>query len=264
MKRRDFVKASIGFSTTLLISRKVSETIAGVLAVNDESNKFSAYKPGETISPDAFVIAQDLNQHLVLSLCRNSGAVVNMLYIFGGGAIDNKDKLGGIWCSDSFEDLQIVRYINTKYEVEPVKIIPVACAPVYSSQYYGLEKSVFLDEPDSSDKYKDAVQKFIKSTNESVEAGYIPIQPYFDLRLRLLFNRDEDLKPGEGYGEIYPWQGKFRADEETQKYGVPTIWFLNSEGVVLEPPLRGNFYNSDPYEINYTIVDVDKILGKYL
>ncbi len=262
MKRRDFLKTSAGLSSALLLRPSLEPLFAAT--GGSDSGEVKAYQPGESISPAAFVLDKEMNQHTVLSLCQeNTEAMVNVLYIFGGGAM-GKDKLGSIWCQDSFEDLQILRFIHMKYEDAPVQLIPVACAPVYSTQYYGHEKGIFLNEPDDSEKFKAAVEKFIESTQKSVDDGFIPVQPYLDVRLRLMFNRDEDLKPGAGYGKIYPWQGRFRADDETQKYGVPTIWLLNPDGMVLEKPFHGNYYRSDPWEINYTIVDVDQALQKYI
>ncbi|MFQ5676599.1 MAG: hypothetical protein ACE5G1_11925, partial [bacterium] len=81
-------------------------------------------------------------------------------------------------------------------------------------------------------------------------------------RFRLLFNRRDDLQPGAGYGEVYDWQGKFRAPDETQKYGTPTIWLLDSKGTVLQQPFHGNIYQDQ--ELNYTVLEVDKAIQKHL
>ncbi len=229
------------------------------------ADKTHAYKAGDRISGEAFVVDSELHRQTLMHLIEeNAAAVVNVLYVFGGGALEKEDRLGGIWCPDSFEDLQILRFIHQKYEFAEVQVIPVACAPVYSSHYYGLDERVFLDETDDSEKFQAAARKFVESTNKAFADGYIPIQPFFDLRHRLLFNPSEEWAPGEGYGPVAKWQGKFRADGETQKYGVPTIWLLDSEGSVLEGPFSGNIYHSEPYEINYTITDIDAAIQKYL
>ncbi|MFQ5652543.1 MAG: hypothetical protein ACE5IY_21635 [bacterium] len=263
MNRRHFLQAGLGLSSAVFLDALPTRLFSA--AAERDAKKPTAYKPGDTISPDAFVVDRALNRKTIWSLCHdNDEAAVNMLYIFGGGALGRDDKLGGLWCGDSFEDLQIMRFVKDKYEFSGLQIIPVACAPVYSSQYYGLDERVFLDQPDDSDKFQRAARRFIESTEKLVEAGFIPVSPYYDLRLRLLFNTDEELKPGAGYGEIYAWQSKFRADDETQKYGVPTLWLLDSKGVILEKPFHGNVYHSDPFEINYTVVDVDRALQKYL
>lgn len=261
MKRRNFLKTGIALGSTALLSR-LPENI--LLAANEDS-EVASYQPGEKVSAEAFVLDRDLNSHPLLTLCQQtSTAPLVVLYIFGGGAAERKAERGGLWCTDSFEDLYILRYLHRKYSDYDMAFIPVACAPVYTSQYYGYPKGVFLDESDDSDAFRENVHKFIESTEQTVKDGFIPVDTYFDLRLRLLFNRRPDLQPGEEYGEIYSWQGKFRAPGETQKYGVPTIWLLDTEGTVLEEPFHGNYYHSDPYHINYTVNDVDEAVQKYL
>jgi len=263
MNRRDFVKMGAAFGTVSLLRKQVPMGLASPAEPGWPDN--ITYKVGERIAPEAFVVdAEQRRQAIMDVILGNTTAVVNVLYIFGGGSLANKERLGGIWCPDSFEDLQILRYLQRKYEFAEVQIIPVACAPVYSSEYYGLEKRIFLDEPDDSEEFQAAAAQFIESTKNAVDAGYIPLPPYFDLRFRLLFNPSEKWAPAAGYGEIADWQGRFRAEDETQKYGVPTIWMLDSEGVVLERPFHGNVYHSEPYEINYTVIDIDRAVQKHL
>ncbi len=263
MNRRGFLKvgAALGSYTMLSVRPLTLFSAAG----DERTAGRKAYRPGEAISPEAFVLDQKMEHHKLRELCAaGDDVMVNVLYIFGGGAMGRENKLGGIWCKDSFEDLQIMRFIHTKYEEMPVQIIPVACAPVYSTRFYGFEARVFLDEPDDSEKFQAAAKAFIDSTQASFEAGFIPVRPYFDVRNRLMLNARADLRPGAGYGKIYDWQGRFRADDETQKYGVPSIWMLDAKGVVLDGPFHGNYYHSDPYEIKYTLVDIDKAIEKRL
>ena len=263
MNRRNFVKIGAAFGAVSLLQKHVQVGRAGPKEAETVGN--ITYKIGERIATEAFVVDGNLRRRHVMDLVQqNTTAVVNVLYIFGGGALENEDRLGGIWCPDSFEDLQILRYVHRKYEFSEVQIIPVACAPVYSSEYYGLERRVFLDEPDESEKFQAAVESFVKSTGKAVDGGYIPLRPYLDLRFRLLFNSSKAWAPAKGYGEIADWQGRFRAEGETQRYGVPTIWMLDSEGVVLEGPFHGNVYHSEPYEINYTVLDIDQAIQKHL
>lgn len=260
MKTRIFLKVALVAGLALALQSQAGFTGRQAL---DESAK--SYRMGSKISAEAFVVDQTQTRHTLLSIIKaNANAKLNVLFIFGGGAMDRKDKLGGIWCPDSFEDLQILRFIDTKYEQESVQIIPVACAPVYSTQYYGFAERVLLDEPDDSDIFQEVAKKFIASTQEAFIAGYIPVQPYFDLRHRLLMNHDEEYKPGQGYGKVFDWQGCFRAAHETQKYGVPSIWLLDSDGVVLAGPFHGNQYQSEPYQIKYTILDIDRAIAEHL
>lgn len=261
MKRREFLRTSAGFGAAAVFAPGIPTSWSAPIA---DSEKPMQFEIGEKIASEAFILDEVMSRKTILTLCEEKfDTLVNMLYIFGGGALDREDK-PGIWCPDSFDDLHILRFVHEKYEFAGVNIIPVACAPVYSSQYYGLEEGVFLNEPDDSEKFQEAAKKFIDSTQEAADRGVIPVQPYFDLRLRLVLNREEDLLPGPGYGEIYAWQSKFRADDEPQKYGVPTIWLMDPHGVVLEKPFHSNIYHTDPFQINYTIVDVDKALSKYI
>ncbi len=185
-----------------------------------------------------------------------------MLYIYGGGAHRNRHRLGGIWCRDSFEDFYVLRYLHQKYDNSAVQIIPVAVPPVYASEFYGFERRVFLDEPADSEQFKESAVAFIESTEQAVVNEFIPVTTYYDIRNRLLFNQRNDLRPGEGYGKIYSWQGKFRSDQETQKYGTPTVWMLSPEGVVLEPPFWGNIYHGNPH-VRYTIPDIEQAIQKH-
>ena len=261
MKRRHFLKAGIGFGTSAILLAHKSSVLAA-LPNNIEEEKSFSYRIGDKISSEVFISDVEKNHHSLISICGESFPTLNVLYIFGGGALGREDKTGGIWCPDSFEDLYIMRYLKAKYEVEPVQIIPVACPPIYSTQYYGYDEGLLLSESDDSEKVVEAMAKFIQSTMDAFEAGIIPIKPYFDLRFRLMFNRE--YEPGEGYGEVFPWQGKFRSGIESQKYGVPTIWFLDAEGKILDGPFSGNIYHSDPYQINYTVKDIDEAILKYL
>ncbi|RMF57625.1 MAG: hypothetical protein D6743_18740 [Calditrichaeota bacterium] len=261
MNRRKFLQAGLALGSTAFLNAVPLSTFS---TPGGERRDGGSYKPGEKISQEAFVSDKQLNHHKIVDLCQaDPEAALNLLYIYGGGALSNSERLGGIWCPDSFEDLYVVRFVHLKYPSE-VQIIPVACPPVYSSQYYGLEERVFLDEPADSEKFKKAVQRFIASTEKVVSGRLLPVETYYDFRFRLLFNRREDLLPDKNYGTIYPWQGKFRAEDETQKYGTPTIWLLDRDGVVLTEPFHGNFYHSDPFELSYSAVDVDQAIQQFL
>jgi len=261
MDRRQFLKSGVGLSAALLTNR-----IPLIHAAEQESNSTPCtYSIGQQIASDAFVVDKDLKTHTLLELCQKIADIrVNVLYIYGGGAHTREDRLGGIWCADSFEDFHILRYIYQKFDDSQVQIIPVACPPVYSSQHYGFAARVFLDEVDDSPKFNESVKQFMESTEKAITAKYIPLETYYDLRFRLLFNRREDLKPGAGYGAIYSWQGCLRASGETQKYGTPTIWLLDAKGVVLHEPFWGNIYHADPFDIRYTILDLDKAIQRQL
>lgn len=261
MKRRLFLKAGIGLGVTVAAGGIPGDILSG----SEKAEGSSSYETGDQVAKEAFVHDRDLKKHHLVDLCSQIPRVkVNFLYIYGGGANRHRDRLGGLWCPDSFEDLHTLRFIDQKYDDSQVRILPVACAPVYSSQYYSFERRVFLDEPDKSDKFRESARVFVESTEEVIDNDFIPVPTYYDFRHRLLFNRREDLQPGDGYGKVFEWQGKFRGRGDTQKYGTPTVWLLDSNGKVLEEPFWGNYYHSEPFQIGYTIVDLDQAIQRHL
>ncbi|MFQ5823929.1 MAG: hypothetical protein ACE5JB_07735 [bacterium] len=261
MKRRNFLKTSLSMGSLILLNKKPFINIS-----LPQNNKYhnSEYTPGGQISSKAFVLDKDLNKHNLIDLCKALDSKVIFLYIYGGAVVNDSRRLGNIWCPDSFEDMHIIRFVHSKYKEAEVKLIPVACPPIYSSQNYGFEKRVFLDHSESSKKFTESSKAFIEKTEDITHSGLIPIDTYYDLRFRLLFNRRKNLQPGKDYGNIFEWQGQFRGPGDNQKYGTPTLWLLNSKGTILEKPFWGNIYHSEPYRIRYTILDVDKAIQRYL
>lgn len=220
------------------------------------------YSRGDSISPEAFVLDSEQRRHTLVSLLLgNQDTRVNLLFIFGGGDMGG-GRPGGIWCGDSFNDMHILRTLAGRYRKGPVGIIPVACAPVYSTQFLDFPKRVFLDYPEESAEFQEAAKAFIDSTQAAVEAGIIPMQPWYDLRLRTMMSRAPEQMPSGNTGNTYSWQGSFRAADETQNYGVTNFWVLSPDGVVLTDPFRGNIYHphSGPVQINYTLSDIESAI----
>ncbi|HEX9655018.1 MAG TPA: hypothetical protein VGA99_15020 [bacterium] len=264
MKRRKFLKSGLGVGAAYMMSTVPSNPFA-ISKPEEENSLEGSLSPGEVVPFEAFVLDKSLQPHSVIELCAlEPKAKVILLCIYGGRVPKQDDRLGGIWCPDSFEDLHIVRYLHLKYQPEQIRIAPIACPPVYSSHYYGFEQRVFLDEPDDSKKFQDSVAAFMDNTEKLFVDGYLPVPSYYDVRHRLLFNRREDLQPGAGYGVIHAWQGRFRGNGDTQRYGTPTIWLLDATGRVLNEPFWGNFYHSDPFQVRYTISDVDRAIEQNL
>ncbi|MFQ5707341.1 MAG: hypothetical protein ACE5HO_07820 [bacterium] len=262
MKRREFLKTGASLSSFMLVSANPLRVLS---KFGEDDANHAEFAVGDQIPPEVFVQDKSLQRLSLQDICQaKADASVILLFIYGGGFVHKPERIGGIWCVDSFEDLYIIRYIKNKYAQDPVDFIPVACPPLYSSHYYGLKKRIFLDEPEESQEFQDSADAFVQKTEEVITNKFLPMPTYYDLRFRLLFNRSEEWRPGEGYGEIYDWQGKFRANEETQKYGTPTLWLINSEGVILEKPFWGNLYHSEPFEIRYTVKDVDKAVARNL
>ena len=96
--------------------------------------------------------------------------------------------------------------------------------------------------------------------------GSIPFDPvFYDPRFRLLDNPNEHEHVA-AFGDVEPWQGRFKWHEDEQTYGTPTTWLLSPKLEVLREPFYGNVYEAVPVSINYTVRDViaalDELLAK--
>jgi len=223
------------------------------------------YVKGSVIGEAVFVTDKDGSSVSMRKLLAEQSGKVNVVFIFGGGDLGSGSP-GHLWCPDSFEDTHILRTLVGKYEGKPVNFIAVASAPVYHSQTLGQPARVFLDAADDSAEFKKAKDAFITSTLAAQKDGILPIQPYFDLRLRLMLNPSPRMQPGTGFGDRADWQGAFRDEKETQFYGVPGFWLVSDNGEILAPPFRGNVYHPHGAEvhINYTLSDVDAAIQTLL
>lgn len=220
---------------------------------------------GSVIAREVFVSDLQGSQVSLRGLLESQPGSINVVFIFGGGDMGSKMP-GRLWCQDSFEDTHILRTLVGKYQGKPVGFVAIASAPVYHSGALGAKNRVFLDAAESSDEFREARAAFIASTQAAKDAGILPIQPHFDLRLRLMLNPGGRIQPGAGYGEKQPWFGAFRAAGETQFYGVPSFWLVADDGTVLAAPFRGNVYHPHGTElhISYTFADVDAKLAELL
>jgi hypothetical protein len=220
---------------------------------------------GSVVPREVYVDDRQGGQVGLRDLLEAQPGEVNVVFIFGGGDMGS-GMPGHLWCADSFEDSHILRTLVGKYQGKPVGFVAIASAPVYHSGALGAKNRVFLDATEDSDDFRQAREKFIASTQASMEAGILPIQPHFDLRLRLMLNSGGRTQPGAGYGERQPWFGAFRAAQETQFYGVPSYWLIADDGTVLTEPFRGNVYHPHGGEvrIRYTLADVDAALERLL
>ena len=253
MNRREFNRTALQ-GVALLLAGVVDAAQAD--ASSDKNNNFH-YRKGSIISEQVVILdAQGLPHHL-RDLLRVPGKKLNILFVFGGGAMGSSRSTGGIWCPDSFEDLHIYRTLLDNYG-DRVGFIAVACPPVFHSKSMGFVDRVFLDYPPEAVNFKAALAAFISSTLTAVETGIIPHQPYFDPRFRMLMSPQEQESLPVAYGSIPSWQGAFRAADETQSYGVPNFWMLGAQGEVLVEPFRGNVYHphGGTLKINYSLSDI--------
>jgi len=220
---------------------------------------------GSVIPADVFVSDQRGSQASLRSLLEAQPGNINVVFIFGGGDMGS-NMPGRLWCQDSFEDTHILRTLVGKYAGKPVGFVAIASAPVYHSGALGAKNRVFLDAADDSADFRAASASFIASTQAAKDAGILPIQPWYDLRLRLMLNTGGKVQPGAGYGAIQSWFGAFRGASETQFYGVPSFWLVADDGTVLAEPFRGNVYHphGSAMRISYTLADVDSRLASVL
>jgi hypothetical protein len=159
-----------------------------------------------------------------------------------------------LWCSDSFEDLHILRSLHSDYG-DRIGIIPIAIPPAHHTKLLGLTEGIFL-LPNWDDRgFVSATQAFVESTLSAQEAGTIPVPTYFDLE----FNLIASPQVLDARKKSLPWHGVFRSDGETQQYGVPSLWLVDENGVLLHAPFRGNVYHDhgDGISIEYTLEDVE-------
>lgn len=223
------------------------------------------FAQGSVIPREVTVSDQQGDQVSLRDLLEAQPGEVNLVFIFGGGDM-GAGQPGHLWCQDSFEDTHILRTLVGKYKGKSVGFVAVASAPVYHSGALGAKNRVFLDAADDSVDFKQARAGFVASTQASKDDGILPIQPYYDVRLRLMLNPGGTMQPGAGYGEKQPWFGAFRAADEKQFYGVPSYWLIADDGTVLAAPFRGNVYHphGGTMRISYTLADVDAALAGLL
>ena len=209
-----------------------------------------SYLPGDSVDPETFFLDAGQNRVKLLEAIA-PGTKVAALVIFGGAYLSTTDKHGGIWCEDSLDEFANLKAASNSSKEKGVQFIAVACPPVYSDKY-GFERNVFLDQPDDSPRYRQAVRTFIEKTEALRKDRTIPFAVvYYDPRFRLLWNPAEHSGK-EGYGTVYPWQGNFKWHKDDQRYGTPCVWFLDPKGKVLREPLYGNNYSAVPPRILYT------------
>jgi len=246
------------FITSLILSLAFVCTVAA-------AEFDTEYAQGDAVDPGVFVTDMNGSQVNLASLFNGSESGINVLFILGGGDMGS-GLAGHLWCPDSFEDTHILRTLHGKYAGQGVNFIAVAAAPVYHTQMLGHKAGVFFTEAPESEEYLAAQQAFAQSTLASYESGILPVEPYLDTGFRLMFNRSPDLVPEKSYGEVFSWQGVFRDPGETQFYGVPSFWLLDSKGNILAEPFRGNIYHPHGADvaINYTFSDIDQVLSTLL
>lgn len=217
--------------------------------------KDTPYAIGSVINDRVTVYAADGTPQLLRSLLQAQAAPINVIFIFGGGGMGHERtrNTGGLWCADSFEDLYILRSLRAVYG-EQLGIFPIAIPAAHHMLRFGFDKDVFLHPDTDSSDYQNAVSAFINSTQAAVEAATIPVQPFYDTRYNLMISA-EDLS---NRNTDQAWHGAFRAVDERQTYGVPSLWLVSRDGRILHEPFRGNDYHAHGGKVvvKYTLSEV--------
>ena len=255
MNRRNFNLSALGAAALVALPR----------IVNSNSDNSFHYDMGSMLSNQIEIIDDQKQSHVLLDLVKMDSKKLSVVFVFGGGAMGSKHAKGGIWCPDSFEDLHILRSLVSSYE-DRVNFIPIACPPVFHTKQLGYAKRAFFDFSKQSNEYQTALDAFIKSTQDAVKLGIIPIQPYYDPQFRLLMGGDVKSSLKAVYGEVTSWQGAFRAEGELQSYGVPNFWLVGPQGEVIAKPFRGNVYHPHGGKIiiQYSLKDMMTVIESKL
>ena len=146
------------------------------------------YKVGDWIDKGLFVQGRQMRKIQLLDLIRTDTKVV-VLILLGGGMQESpqeKTTRGPLWCEDSFADLAIQRALMGYFKDRLVQFIPAVIPPVYHAEKYGWRDGYFIDTPENSERYLEAVQTFILVTEKAIENNILPFSTvYYDPNFRL-------------------------------------------------------------------------------
>lgn len=231
-----------------------------VVVRDREGERPSCYLPGERI--DAGVTVENAEgRKLKLGDLVSAADRAVLLCILSGAEAKDVAKRGGLWCEDSYSELQALRHLLLDYEPKGVRFIAVACPPVHHEERFGYAKGGFLEAGPEDPLYKRMRRRFVDATLALRDNDVLPFEDlYFDPRFRLLGSRT----PGAPI-----WQGRFKWHEDTQTYGTPTLWILSrnpdrGDLEVYGEPFHMNVYESEGRRIRYTVRDIKARLDRLL
>ncbi len=221
------------------------------------------HQPGQQRSYDVLdVVDRDVTvedeagrSYRVLDLPRAEDRVV-VLFFFGGGEHEGEARRGGLWCEDSQDEMALVHHLSVRFGGQGVAFIPIACPPVLHEKQFGYEEGGFSR---SAERFEAQRQRFVAATQRAIATGVIPFETvYYDPTFELLG------KVPSGASGNSPAAGRFRARDEWQKYGTPTIWILSRDGRVLLPPFHGNNYELAERKLRYGDREVSRAIERAL
>lgn len=195
-----------------------------------------AYRFGERIDPETFVEDAVGARHRLLDLPGDDDRVV-VVVIFGGAALVDAPPRAGLWCEDSLNEIGTYRHAIARFDERGAAFVAVACPPLHHEARFGFEVGAFRPGGSSA-----AREEFAAATEALVRNGLLPFPTlYFDFEYRWL--RDVAVDPPQPGDAAFV--GRFRADDEFQEYGTPSVWILSRDGVVLSRPFHGNNWEKD-------------------
>jgi hypothetical protein len=188
-----------------------------------------------------------------------------VLCLLGGAEATDRARRGGFWCEDTYAEMSMLRHLMLVYEPLGIRFLAVMCPPVYHEERFGYEAGAFLERGSGDPIHERNRRLFVEKTLRLVDRDVLPFsRVYFDPRFRLLAEPDSATPPPTDAGSPPPWQGRFKWYEDTQTYGTPTLWILDSDLTVFGVPFFMNVYESEGRAIRYTVRDVAARLDRLL
>lgn len=213
-----------------------------------------AYRQGERIDPSTFVEDGNGVRRPLLELAGDDDRVI-VVILFGGAARTSSPPHAGLWCEDSLFELGLYRHAIARFDGEGAGFVAVACPPARDAERFGYPKDAFLKGGS-----EDGRRAFAEATEELVASGLLPFATLgFDFEFRLLRNGELDPIAADEPGFV----GRFRADDERQTYGTPTVWILDRDGTVLAQPFHGNNWEK-PATLRHTSRELEAAIARAL
>ncbi len=226
-------------------------------------NEASSYQVGDQLLPETLVWDSSLHPLRLTDLLSPEARVV-VVIIFGGAAkrLDPTEPYrGGLWCQDSYQDLRLQKALIRSFRDRPVQFLAIAVPPVFGSATHGYRDGGFLSDSESSDYLAEA-NAFIRATRQALRRGVLPFAKlYFDPRFEL--GRKPHLTSTASH-PVATWKGKLKWHLDGRKYGLPTLWLLNSAGQILREPFYGNDYGETPPKLEYDFDQIKASVEAYL
>lgn len=224
-----------------------------------------SYLPGEKLDDGIFVYDSG-GRRITLRELMGTGNKAIVLSLLGGASEKqvSTNHRGNLWCEDSFDDLAVQRALVACFRDQPVKFIAVAI-PAVLSVPEGQAGNLYLEESEENRDFLKKFSRFRQKTGAERISTVLPFDEiFYDPRGRLILGQSALGEISPGYGEVHDWQGKLKWHLDSRTYGLPTIWVLSGDGVVVSEPFWGNDYDSVPPQVNYGFEELKAAVEKLL